>query len=303
VQRDGTHRILERIAQRDRATTARNQQAPFAGVDIIGMPADLATAETNAFRRISPVRNRWPELAEIDARVADLEQRSASCSAELADLYDRRAAAPGADSDRMAAWQLDGQKGPRPVPQAESIDTEIVQRQADLDGIAVAIGQVLAEKAAYVEKHRARLVKEADKAVETAHTRQRELIEELARTREGLAELRQSALWAATFPDPAASQTAQPELLAGGLRKPVEDAIGITTQVNVARLWDALRADADLLKDAATPAQRALLEGRDGRKPAGTTWFDTEEGAAQRKQDQTAARERYEREWGQLPSW
>jgi hypothetical protein len=129
------------------------------------------------------------------------------------------------------------------------------------------------------------------------------LIEELALTREGLAELRSDAVWAATLPDPVASQTAQPELLAGGLRKPVESTIGVSTQVSVARLWDALRADADLLKDAATPAQRALLQGRDGRKPAATAWFGTEEGAAQRKIDPKAARERYEREWGQLPSW
>jgi hypothetical protein len=303
MPRDAVTADLERQVQRAQVATARNQQAPFAGVDITGMPADLATAETNAFRRISPIRNRWPKLAEIDARVADLEKRSTACSAEVADLYDRRAAAPAQDADRLAAWQIDGQKSPRPAPQAEAIDAEIVQRQADLDGIAVAIGQVLAEKAAFVEKHRARLVREADKAVETAHTRQRELIEELARTREGLCELRQSALWAGTFPDPAASQTPQHELLAGGLRKPVENTIGITSQVNVARLWDVLRADADLLKDAATPAQRAVMEGSDGAKPGGTTWFDTPEGENQRKRDRQAQREAYVREWGQLPSW
>jgi hypothetical protein len=166
MRRDASHGVLDRMVQRDQRETARGQQAPFSGVDLTGMPSDLATAETNAFRRASPFRKRWPEIAEFNARVADLEQRSAACSAELADLYDRRAAAPGMDADRLAKWQLDGQKGARPAPQAEAIDAEIVQRQADLGGIASAIGEVLSEKASFVEKHRARLVKEAGKAVE-----------------------------------------------------------------------------------------------------------------------------------------
>ena len=58
MQRDGTHRILDRMIQRDRVDTARNLQAPFPGVDVTGMPADLATAEQNAFRRVSPIRSR-----------------------------------------------------------------------------------------------------------------------------------------------------------------------------------------------------------------------------------------------------
>jgi hypothetical protein len=46
---------------------------------------------------------------------------------------------------------------------------------------------------------------------------------------------------------------------------------------------DALRADADSLREAATPEQKALMgEGRDPRTPPATEWSDTPEAKAER---------------------
>jgi hypothetical protein len=46
---------------------------------------------------------------------------------------------------------------------------------------------------------------------------------------------------------------------------------------------DAFRADANWLRQAATPEQKALMgEGRDPRKPPATEWSDKPEARAER---------------------
>ena len=35
-----------------------------------GLPADLISTEQNVWKRLSPTRNRWPEVAAFDERVA-----------------------------------------------------------------------------------------------------------------------------------------------------------------------------------------------------------------------------------------
>jgi hypothetical protein len=282
---------------------------PFAGDDHTGMPpadasvpANLATIEHNALWRLSPQRNRWPEIAEFDDRVAELEQRRAALSAELADLHQRQQAAPMADAERLAAWQLDGQKGPRPEPQLPAIDDAIRQRQADSDGLTLAIGKRLEEKAAFVARHRSRLVKQADEATQAAHERVLALIDELAQARTELAELRQVAVWAATFPDEEATRNAPTQVLAGGLRKPAEKA-GLSHAVDVHRILELLRDDARWLRDASTPQQKALLAGRDPRKhTTDAVWAGTPEAIEQERAERKAALARYVDMWGRPPA-
>jgi len=287
-------------SQLEQHLNATGKHLPFLGLDHVGMPVNLAAAEDVALRRLTP-QGAPRAVAEFDARVADLERRQTSITADLADLHARRAAAPAADSERLAAWQLNAQKGPRPEPQANAIDAEITQHQADLDGLTRAVEKVLADKASYVSKHRPRLMREADRAVTEAHTRLAALIDELAQTRTQLAEARQVATWAALYPDPAAGQTAQPELLAGGLRKPIQNTLGLTNQVPASAIIKALHADADWLKDAATAAQRAVLDPNHARDRA--VWTDSDEGRQKAREDRQAAIDSYTREWGRPPSW
>jgi hypothetical protein len=271
------------------------------------VPLNLATVEKNALRRLTPGRNRWPEIQKLDERVAQLEQRQAAVNAELATLHERQRASPNTDAQRLAQWQLDGQKGPRPEPELPAIEEAISQRQSDVDGLTVAITQVLDEKASFVEKHRERLVQQADQEAEDHHRRVLALIDELAEARSALAEARYKTLWAATFPDASAGQ-APPNTLVGARRRPLERA-GITSQVTPERVWEVLRADADWLKDASTPAQRAVMEGRDpNRRPTDAVWSGgngeppSPEAIAQDRAEKAAALERYRPEWGRYPA-
>jgi len=98
-------------------------------IDRAGLPHDLVAAEANVWKRLSPARNRWPEIAAFDERVAELEQRQAAKADELRELRDRELAAPAVDADRLATWQLDGEQGPRPEPELPEIRKRIRERR------------------------------------------------------------------------------------------------------------------------------------------------------------------------------
>jgi hypothetical protein len=63
--------LVDRV-RRVEAKVRTNQIETAAGH---GLPTDLITVEQNALRRMSPFRNRWPEVAKFDERVAALEMR------------------------------------------------------------------------------------------------------------------------------------------------------------------------------------------------------------------------------------
>lgn len=263
---------------------------------------EVMAGEASSLHRLSPRRNRWSGVVEFDQRAAELEQRQRAVHAELLALHERLAAAPAADTERLAQWQLAGGKGARPVPEAEALAREIAQRQADYDALTAATAAVLAEKAAYVEKHRKRLVRDADQAVDGAHAEVLEAIDRLTAAREKLAELRGEAVWAAIFPHEAVGETLQGRLIAGGALLPACRALGVTWQLDAAGLLDVLREDAGWFKAGATPAQRTALAGRDPRKPAATTWADSDEYRAERKAEIDEAVQAFRQEWGQDPT-
>lgn len=217
-------------------------------------------------------------------------------------LNNRRASAPAADVDRLAAWRLDGEKGPRPEPTLDTIVEDIERKHADLDGLTRAVAIVLEDKARYVEKHRPRLVQEADRHVQAAHGRLGELVDQLQAARSDLAELRAASVWAAVYPSEAAMRTAPHTLLAGGQPKALSR-LGLTAQVNVDRLWEVLRADADWLRDVASPEQRAAMQSRTPRdQPDGAVWGDTPEGREGDRAEKKAALQRYREIWGREPA-
>ena len=65
-------------------------------------PLDLPNS---TFKRFSPTRNRWPEIAEFDRRVDELERRQASVNDELDALKEQHRAAVLADRERLAAFR------------------------------------------------------------------------------------------------------------------------------------------------------------------------------------------------------
>ncbi len=94
------------------------------------------------------------------------------------------------------------------------------------------------------------------------------------------------------------------DLLAGGLRKPLRDTLGLDTQVPIGRVLDALRVDADWLAHAASPEQAAVLYSGQATPSLEPTalWSGTPEGQAQERQEKQRAIQRYTELWGRPPA-
>jgi hypothetical protein len=245
-----------------------------------GLPRDIAAVEESVWKRLSPFRNGWPEVAEFDMRVAELEHRQSQVSAELQQLHDRELAAPAADSQRLAAWQLDGERRDRPEPTLPAIRREIAERQADNNALTVAIRRVLDDKARYVDQHRRKLTRDADKDVEQGHRRYLELIEELVAAREELSGLRRQAIWARLYPRQEAMVEPPSGLVGGHPQTHKRFRLGRVYQAG--ELAELLRLDASWLREAQTVEQHAALEGYDPRQPRGIEWSDDPEVKARR---------------------
>ena len=106
-------------------------------------------------------------------------------------------AALQADREALAEWQLTDGKKRRPEPSAPAIEREIEEKKADRDAAIAARDRVYEDKAAFVEKNRRRLIREADKATTEARTRCEQAIEAAENAHSDLVECRTAALWAA----------------------------------------------------------------------------------------------------------
>ena len=233
-----------------------------------------------SLRRLSPRRNRWPEVVEFDRRVDELEQRQASLNDELNALEEKRRASAAADAERLAGWMADG-NGERPQPSAPAVEARIEELTANRDSLSIAVSRVLDEKQAFVEKHRTRLVKDAAKAKTAAIARAQQLVDELERAREEAVELRRAELWASLFPAQQAVGSFDAHLVkCGRTHKAFPE---LSSRANVNGLFELVREDLAFLQQAADPEQRALLEDRDPRHDPDTVWADSPEGAQVRE--------------------
>jgi hypothetical protein len=112
-------------------------------------------------------------------RLAAIDRDHAAAIAELADVEARRQQADGEHEGRVADWHIAGQTGPRPVSEAETLDTRITQLRDDL--AAFARERVLQERVAYVAKHRKRLSRDAHQETDERFARCLALVDELER--------------------------------------------------------------------------------------------------------------------------
>lgn len=171
---------------------------------------------------------------------------------------------------------MDGEQGPRPEPELPAIKEQIRERQEEWEALTRATERVLVEKAEFVEKHRPRLIKEADSQADEAHSHVLQLIDQLAEARADLFAKRRATVWARLYPGEQAAREV-PDTLAGGRNQALVP-LGVNANVVPGRVVEALRADADWLRQAATAEQGLAIEGRDGRKPPATVWDRSEEG-------------------------
>jgi hypothetical protein len=209
---------------------------------------------------------------------------------------------PAADAEALADWELNNRRGARPEPRASIIEKQISQRQADLEGIRTATERVLAGKATYVEQHRSQLTRDAGKATSEARSHYLAAVEALEHARGELLDCRLAERWALTYPDHSANR--EPQWMSSLARNLTErlTRAGISTSIDAAQLGRLLREDADALAEAFDPEQRAVVEPKSDAA-TGAAWADSDEGRAAAREDKRKARERYEREWGQVPGW
>jgi hypothetical protein len=266
-------------------------------------PAALVSAEENGLRRLSPRRNRWPELAALDAAAFELEARKGASIARAQALRDALNRAPQTDAEAFAAWELNGRQGPRPESAIEGLEREVRQVDAEIAGLDIAFSQALAQKVAFVEKHRRRLVADAEKEAAAAHARLVGLVDEIEQAREELAELRATSVWASLYPHEQAGREPRMTMVGGGLTAAFPKEFGIGHQVEYRRLLETVRKDADWLLDAAaTNEQRALLENRDPRQRPGVVWEQSPEAQQERRAEVDEIVRAFVAEWGREPT-
>ena len=252
----------------------------------------LIPAEQRWFQRISPRRNRWPEVADFDARLQDLDARQQRLHDELAELHGRRQRAADEDAAAMFAWMEAGQPdAAKPAPVAQELDDAIAQLSAEHAAIDFARAALLDEKVAYVEKHRKRLVRDAERETTKARDRYLSAIAEVERARDDVVELRQTTVWVSLYPSPSLQTVAPANDLAGGRRKETERHLpGAKFALPVAAILGLLREDAAYVASVSTVEQAAELAGISEGTLTGrhAVWSGSDEDRARRAREREA---------------
>jgi hypothetical protein len=181
-----------------------------------------------------------------------------------------------------------------------ALEEKVAELQRESDALIRAATDEMPRESEYVQRHRARLAKDARRYVERAAGHVGALIAELEEARDELAANREAELWALTYPNDTASMMPPLRQLAGGLKQ-VGERLGVAESIGVERIFAALRSDADWLKDAATPQQRAEINGVDQRKAQGAVWAGSPEDIENQRVEKRESLERYKREWGHYP--
>ena len=173
----------------------REPERPFGAV-----PREVLDEQRASLLSSSPPGRRWREISALDEQVAALDRRAVELGAELAEVAERLQRAPDADADAFAGWELKHRRGPRPTPTLPAIEELAERLKAERAGVDRARMRVLADKEAFVEKHRKRLTKDAEKACSAARRAYEDALANAEQARVELATLRSSALWALMFP-------------------------------------------------------------------------------------------------------
>jgi hypothetical protein len=250
----------------------------------------VARHERTALWRVGPWKPRWPELQRLDEAVLELDRRESEITAELQELFPRVPAAEREYPLKLADWQVAGEKGPRPEPEASRLRERIEQLQQDLAAVAIVRERELERRVDYVERHRASLVKDAEAALQAERERYEGAIAELRAAREDLLEARRTLTWAQAFPDESV-MLAVPATIAGGRRKP-SVAAGLQSALEPGALFELLLADAEYAATVFTNAQAAAVQGKQLVELEGggvAAWDGTPEAAAQDRATREAA--------------
>ena len=260
------------------ANDARSERLHVRGLEGLHIDPRVAavelTDEERALRASRPTGRKWRALDRLDDEADRLTAKLAEAGTRLQAAEEALRQAPQDDARSLAEWIAAGEKGERPA-------ASVYERERDRDAAELLVNAVrleldgaLRRRVDHVERHREKLTREAQDAVNTAHANYAAALAALTEARSELVDARALTRWVTGFPGPEANTdpllTAQ---LAGGLRKPVKTTLGTEAQVPFASVVAALAADADTLCADWTPAER---DPGDIRQTA--QWTQTPEG-------------------------
>jgi hypothetical protein len=155
-------------ASQDGARPSAARLAPAPNFDVEGMPvlSELSRYESSALRRVSPRWGRWTEIAELDHAVEELEAEHTALGAQLATAREQLHAPPTLDAEARGTRIANGRAGTEPDSDVPTLEAEVERLEHEIDARRRAIEHRLERKHHHAAKHRARLVKDADKLVE-----------------------------------------------------------------------------------------------------------------------------------------
>jgi hypothetical protein len=210
--------------------------------------------DTGPLRRFSP-RKSWPEVAAIDAKLAQLDRQRMAIGERIGQLEQKIREAALHDKEAVAEWQLTGANGKRPAVTLPALEKDLEQARADLDSCAIAEDRILKAKVELVERSRGHLTKDAVKQRKQAVERLQKALDAVAQAREQVLEALASERWAREFPGADANPGSLGlELMKGGrLSKAIPDVRTLTPAASVLA-W--LRDDAAWLDRAVAPEDK-----------------------------------------------
>jgi hypothetical protein len=233
------------------------------------------TEEQRAQRNSRPRTRRWRGLAKLDDKIDKLAHRQADAAASLQRVEESLRRAPEDDAHTLASWLAGGEKGDRPAASLYERERERDAARLLLDAIAVELDDALAERLAYIEKHRARMLEDAQRDVAEARDALLGHVRGLHELRDVLLTARETLAWAATYPEPVDAY-GFPNALALGLRTPVERTLHTTARVEYGSVVSALEEDAKALADAHAEAVKERLGTAGPRTPLREAMWDSD---------------------------
>ena len=253
--------------------------------------AVLAGPEQSWFARLSPRRSRWPDVAAVDAKIADLDQRQQALHGQLTDLHQRRQTADADAARRMADWLIDSH-GERPQNEAQALDDQIADLSAEYQAIDIRRESVLNEKIALVTKRRRSLVRDAERAVDAAKKKYLDAVDAVVAARAELVDANQSRIWACCFPNDVL-QTYPPDHVMVSGRRRESERNGFTSAVPATSIFGLLRDDAQVFTTITTRDQQAQMQGVSTAALSGdeAMWDDSDEAEAWRKRERERLRQ------------
>jgi len=267
----------------------------------------LRRGEGSALARISPRRNRWPELRLIDERVAEIDQAQARASAELQETRERRQGADARYQLALADWLAAGQQpGERPISEAAALEERIAALSAEIAAFDVVRERVLEERVDFVVQSRKALVRDVETELEERRARCLDLLDELEHARDDLIALAQTGAWARLYPSE--TLTAAPPYAGAivGARLKIQERHlpGLKSQLPAASVFALLRADVDHCASAITLDQAAAAEGKTKTALTGrdASWAGRAEDHERERKEKAERIADYEREWGIKPA-